>query len=86
MPMTLPSKNPSSWWIALEGVPRRADPHSACKRISRILMRCSPELLVEVVKGRDLSLVDFAPSAGEVEPGGAVNLHAAATTQAFIDV
>ena len=49
-------------------------------------MRCSPELLVEVVKGRDLSLVDLAPSAGEVEPGGAVNLHAAATTQAFIDV
>jgi NADH dehydrogenase len=35
---------------------------------------------------RDLSLVDLAPSMGEVEPSGAVNLRAAATRQGFIDV
>ena len=40
-----------------------------------ILMRCSPdELPLEVVEQRDLSLVDLAPSLGEIEPGGAVNL------------
>ena len=84
--MKLPSKKIEFMVDRPRAVPRRADTHSACKCITRILMRCSPELLVEVVKGRDLSLVDLAPSAGEVEPGGAVNLHAAASTQAFIDV
>ena len=38
-------------------------------------MHCSTaELRFHFVKQRDLSLVDPAPSLGEIEPGGAVNL------------
>jgi len=35
-------KKSSSWWIALEQSQDCADPHSACKRISRILMSMGP--------------------------------------------
>ena len=44
-------------------------------RITRIVMRRSPaEPPVKLRKECDLSFVDPAPSLGEGEPGGAVNL------------
>jgi hypothetical protein len=44
-------------------------------RIRCILIHRSPaDLPVKFRKERDLSLVDLAPSIGEIEPGGAVYL------------